>query len=278
MAIAQNDISFSPPLGPPNPKNTLVYFDINLGRYGDSIPLGRVVFELKEDITPRTAENFKQLCLASPGEGYAASRFHRIIPGFMCQGGDFTRDNGTGGRSIYGPKFADENFTLRHTGPGILSMANAGPNTNGSQFFICTVPTAFLDGRHTVFGQVVEGFNVVKAMEACGSKGAGETSQDVMIADCGIVGEQSSSSGGGGGKKGAAAQAISFSANTTTSNSIISSINSGCVGGGGKMAASSSFTMASDLRKSALVAARPVKRGAPRAGFASPVVRLMKTI
>jgi peptidyl-prolyl isomerase F (cyclophilin D) len=104
----------------------------------------------------------------------------------MCQGGDFTADNGTGGRSIYGPRFADENFSLRHTGPGILSMANAGPNTNGSQFFLCTAATSWLDGKHVVFGQVVDGFNVVRAMEACGSR-SGETSFDVMIADCGVL-------------------------------------------------------------------------------------------
>jgi peptidyl-prolyl isomerase F (cyclophilin D) len=113
----------------------------------------------------------------------------------MCQGGDFTNDNGTGGRSIYGNKFPDENFTLPHAGPGILSMANAGPNTNGSQFFLCTVGTGFLDYKHTVFGQVVDGYNVVKAIEAAGSR-SGDTSQDVMIADCGITTKR----GGAGGE------------------------------------------------------------------------------
>ena len=104
----------------------------------------------------------------------------------QCQGGDFTNDNGTGGRSIYGRTFADENFTLPHQGPGILSMANAGPNTNGSQFFLCTVATPFLNGKHTVFGQVLEGYNVIKAVEACGSRG-GDTSGDIIIGDCGVV-------------------------------------------------------------------------------------------
>mmetsp|Transcript_13275 Transcript_13275/g.25456 ORF Transcript_13275/g.25456 Transcript_13275/m.25456 type:complete len:283 (+) Transcript_13275:85-933(+) len=186
VAIANTPIEYLPPLGPAKPSNPQVYFDMVLGRYGDATKLGRIVMELKADVTPKTAENFKQLCLAEQGKGYKGSRFHRVITSFMCQGGDFTNDNGTGGYSIYGNKFSDENFNLAHTAPGILSMANAGPNTNGSQFFLCTVQTPWLDGKHVVFGQVIDGYSVVKAIEAVGSR-SGDTAEDVVIADCGVV-------------------------------------------------------------------------------------------
>ena len=157
-----------------------MYFDLTI----DGAPAGRVVFELFADVVPRTAENFRALCTGEHGFGFKGSGFHRIIPDFMCQGGDFTRGNGTGGKSIYGEKFADENFTLKHDTVGLLSMANAGPNTNGSQFFITTALTDWLDGKHVVFGSVVEGMSVVKAVEAIGSR-SGSTSKRVEITDAG---------------------------------------------------------------------------------------------
>ncbi|CAL6285261.1 unnamed protein product [Bathycoccus prasinos] len=193
VALAKgNSVPYAIPL-PVNEKNTKVYFDLKLSNDRQFERLGRVVIELKEDSCPKTAENFKQLCTGEKGFGYSGSRFHRVIPNFMCQGGDFTNDNGTGGKSIYGKNFPDENFELPHNGPGILSMANAGPNTNGSQFFLCTVATPFLNGKHTVFGQVVEGYSVVKALESVGSQ-SGAPAYDVFIEKCGIVASTSTSS------------------------------------------------------------------------------------
>eukprot|EP00922_Rhytidocystis_sp_ex-Travisia-forbesii_P000542 GHVS01000797.1.p1 GENE.GHVS01000797.1~~GHVS01000797.1.p1 ORF type:complete len:170 (+),score=22.83 GHVS01000797.1:73-582(+) len=160
-----------------------VFFDISIG--GE--PKGRIIFNLFNDLVPRTAENFRALCTGEKGGNltYKNCPFHRIIPGFMCQGGDFTKKNGTGGVSIYGEKFADEGFShMKHSKPFLLSMANAGPNTNGSQFFITTVATPWLDGKHVIFGEVESGSELVKAMERMGSD-SGKMAKTVVVSDCG---------------------------------------------------------------------------------------------
>jgi len=160
--------------------NPVVYFDINI----DGAPAGRMTFELYADVVPKTAENFRALCTGEKGFGFAGSGFHRVIPGFMAQGGDFTNHNGTGGKSIYGAKFEDENFNRKHTGWGCLSMANAGPNTNGSQFFICTANTDWLNGKHVVFGKMITGDDVLKTIEANGTQ-SGAPKKKITIASSG---------------------------------------------------------------------------------------------
>eukprot|EP01065_Artemidia_motanka_P011830 TRINITY_DN1644_c0_g1_i1.p1 TRINITY_DN1644_c0_g1~~TRINITY_DN1644_c0_g1_i1.p1 ORF type:complete len:311 (+),score=103.48 TRINITY_DN1644_c0_g1_i1:69-935(+) len=173
---------------PPDMSHThRCYFDIGIG--GEA--KGRVVFGMYGHVVPKSVENFRALCTGEKGAGksgkplhYKGSKFHRIIPHFMCQGGDFTNGDGTGGESIYGEKFEDENFTIKHEKVGLLSMANAGPGTNGSQFFITTERTPHLDGKHVVFGEVVEGYELVREMEKMGSQD-GAPKRDVEIIDCG---------------------------------------------------------------------------------------------
>ncbi|XP_065215637.1 uncharacterized protein LOC135842185 [Planococcus citri] len=166
--------------GRPGKKNPKVFFDITV----DDKAIGQMIIELRADVVPKTAENFRALCTGEKGFSYKGCPFHRIIPQFVCQGGDFINKNGSGGISIYGGKFEDENFTLKHEKPGTLSMANAGPNSNGSQFFITFAKAPMLDDKHVVFGNVIKGMDIIEKIEKLGTP-EGEPKREVLIERCG---------------------------------------------------------------------------------------------
>lgn len=187
-APATGQVNDPPENVPTGPKVTdEVWMDLSVG----GKPAGRIVIGLFGKTVPKTARNFAELAKKPAGEGYKGSKFHRVIRDFMMQGGDFTKGDGTGGRSIYGDRFDDENFKLKHYGAGWLSMANAGKNTNGSQFFITFKQTTWLDDQHVVFGKVVRGMNVIRSVENAATDGRDRPLQDIVITDSGAetVGE-----------------------------------------------------------------------------------------